>query len=263
MAIKQSVGKDGHNEPVDVKVIQAALNLSQTDQFQLQHKLDVDGIGGKNTVAAVEAFQAQIVGMQSPDGRVDPGGRTLQKLHSVLSRGLSEDAFLAVMAYGSVNRVASYFPLFDSALPNYQIDTPLRIAHFLAQVGHESLSLHYTSEIASGAAYEGRKDLGNTQPGDGERFKGRGLIQITGRNNYKEYSEYSGVDFLKAGNETLIATDPKYSLDVSLWFWQSRELNTLADQDDLRAITRRVNGGYNGLEDRRAYLQRAKFFLVA
>lgn len=263
MAIKQSVGAKGKNESTDVKVIQAALNLSQSDQFKISAKLVVDGKSGGKTVAAIENFQNSVVGMESPDGRIDPSGKTLAALKKQLSKGLSEDALLAIMAKGDSSTIKAYLTLFKAAFPKYQVNTPLRTAHFLAQVGHESLSLRYTRELASGAAYEGRTDLGNTQKGDGVRFKGRGLIQLTGRDNYSKYGTYAKLDLLKKGNEELIANTPKYALDVSLWFWDGRKLNNHADADDLRAITRRVNGGYNGLADRQDYLTRAKFFLAS
>lgn len=263
MAIKQSVGAKGKNDSIDVKVIQAALNLSQSDQFKISAKLVVDGKSGDKTVTAIESFQKSIVGMESPDGRIDPGGKTLTTLKKQLSKGLSEDALLAIMAKGDSSAIKTYLTLFKTAFPKYQINSPLRMAHFLAQVGHESLSLRYTREIASGTAYEGRTDLGNTQKGDGARFKGRGLIQITGRDNYAKYGTYAKLDLLKKGNEELLANTPKYALDVSLWFWDGRKLNGHADADNLRAITRRVNGGYNGLADRQDYLNRAKFFLVS
>jgi putative chitinase len=228
----------------------------------MSKNLVVDGKSGGKTVAAIEGFQQSVVGMGTPDGRVDPGGRTQTTLKKHLSKGLSEDALLAIMAKGDSSTIKTYLTLLKTALSKYQINTPLRMAHFLAQVGHESLSLKYTRELASGVAYEGRADLGNTQKGDGVRFKGRGLIQITGRDNYAKYGTYAKLDLLKKGNEELIATKPKYALDASLWFWDVRKLNSHADADDLRAITRRVNGGYNGLAERQDYLSRAKFFLV-
>ncbi len=262
MAIEQSVGKSGHNDKIDVKIVQAALNLIDSAAFQLPVKLAVDGEMGANTIAAIENFQKKIIRFLRPDGRVDPGGRTLRALKQHLTKGLSTEALLAIMAFGSAKTIQRFLPLFDSALSKYEIDRPLRAAHFLAQVGHESLSLTYTEEIASGAAYEGRSDLGNTEPGDGPRFKGRGLIQLTGRLNYARYGDYAGIDFLKKGNETLIGEQPEYALDVSLWYWSSRHLNDYADRDELRTITRGINNGYNGLEDRQKYLNRAKFFLL-
>jgi len=145
----------------------------------------------------------------------------------------------------------------------YQIDrTPLRKCHFLAQIGHESGELRYREEIASGSAYEGRRDLGNTQPGDGRRFKGRGLIQNTGRHNYTEYDDYRGLGGLLLREPERIAMDPELCCDVAGWYWDTRNLNRFADQDNLRAITRRINGGYNGLRDRQRLLYLAKGALL-
>ena len=146
--------------------------------------------------------------------------------------------------------VAVFAPKLQSAMIKYGIDTTRRAAAFLAQIAHESGSLKYVEEIASGEAYEGRADLGNTEPGDGKRFKGRGLIQITGRANYKELSAELGYDFI-AHPEDLEKPGPAaYS---AAWFWDSRHLNRLADIDAFDKITRRINGGLNGIEDRRKH----------
>lgn len=138
----------------------------------------------------------------------------------------------------------------NMACERFGIDTPERIALFLAQLAHESGSLRYVTELASGEAYEGRKDLGNTQPGDGKRFKGRGLIQITGRTNYTNVGKDFGVNFT-AVPETL-ATAP-YAAQTAGWFWSRAGLNKYADGLDLKAVTRRINGGYNGYADRLAH----------
>lgn len=143
----------------------------------------------------------------------------------------------------------------NQTLERYQINTALRIAHFIAQVAHESDCFNAMEEYASGEDYEGRDDLGNTQPGDGVRFKGRGLIQLTGRSNYAAFAKAMNVDFI--AQPTLVAQAP-YAVLVAGWFWDNNQLNSLADQDDLRAVTRTINGGYNGLEDREKYLQVAK-----
>lgn len=137
----------------------------------------------------------------------------------------------------------------------YEITTPLRIAHCLAQLAHESDGYCTTEEYASGAAYEGRADLGNTEPGDGKRFKGRGLIQLTGRANYRTYGARVGVD-LEA--DPLAAAEPVMSLRIACEYWKDKALNDHADRDDLLTITRRINGGLNGLDDRRRYLRIAK-----
>lgn len=142
-----------------------------------------------------------------------------------------------------------------AVLAEYEIDTPLRIAHFLAQIAHESAGFRTTEEFASGAAYEGRSDLGNTEPGDGKRYKGRGLIQLTGRANYRALGETLGKD-LEAEPE--LAAEPGLSLVIAAEYWKSRNINAKADRDDLLAVTRAVNGGTNGLDDRRRYLGKAK-----
>ena len=142
-----------------------------------------------------------------------------------------------------------------SRLAHYQINTHLRIAHFLAQIAHESAGLLTTEEFASGEAYEGRVDLGNTQPGDGKRFKGRGLIQLTGRDNYQRMGNTLGEDFIANPKR---CAEPGISLVIACEYWKSRNINAKSDTDDLVAVTRAVNGGINGLADRRRYLGLAK-----
>ena len=132
------------------------------------------------------------------------------------------------------------------------LDNSLRLIHFLAQLAHESGNFRYMEEIASGAAYEGRKDLGNTQPGDGKRFKGRGPIQLTGRANYRRYGQQLGIDF---ENNPAIVAIPSVGLLVACKFWSDNGLNELADKDDVVSITKRINGGTNGLADRKAKLE--------
>lgn len=261
MYITNSVGKTGKNIKADVKVIQAAINLTRNSKFTLKDKIEIDGKATKATIAAIESFQGSVLGMKAPDGLIGANGKTIQALKAAITKGLNKESFTAIMAGGNKATLQMYLPLFLARLPQYQITTPLRVAHFLAQLGHESLSLTYAEEIASGEAYEGRKDLGNTKAGDGKRFKGRGFIQLTGRNNYEAYSNDACLNIMTNGNESLVSRFP-YALDVSLWFWKRQDLNKRADMDDLRGITRRVNGGYNGLEDRGRYLERAKFFLV-
>lgn len=262
MTIKNSVGNGGTNRPLDVKLVQAAINLAQSGDFVLDRDLSIDGRIGNKTITTIKTFQKYIVGLASADGRVDPNGKTLKTLKQQLTKGLSEDALLAIMANGNTQTIKNYLNIFNGLYRKYDINTPLRQAHFLAQVGHESASFLYTEEIASGSKYEGRKDLGNTQKGDGVRFKGRGLIQLTGRANYEKYGKYSGLDLLTKGNEKCISTNATYAMEVSMWFWKNKKLNRHADSDNLNAITRRVNGGYNGLADRQNYLNRAKFFLI-
>lgn len=158
------------------------------------------------------------------------------------------------------DRLRQLAPSLNDVLNYYQINTPLRICHFIAQVAHESDCFNAMEEYASGQDYEGRDDLGNTQPGDGARFKGRGLMQLTGRSNYAEFSKAMDKDFI--AQPQLVAQIP-FAIWVAGWYWDTRHLNDYADRDDLEAVTLRVNGGYNGLEDRRDYLQKAKSVLRA
>ncbi|MCJ0828845.1 glycoside hydrolase [Acinetobacter sp. NIPH1876] len=138
------------------------------------------------------------------------------------------------------------------------LDNDLRLAHFMAQLAHESGNFRYMEEIASGAAYEGRKDLGNTEKGDGTRYKGRGPIQLTGRANYREYGRALGIDF---ENNPQIVALPSIGMLVACKYWYDNRLNELADKDDINLITRRINGGVNGLSDRRNQLSKIKGWL--
>ncbi|TNC93034.1 MAG: chitinase [Thalassolituus sp.] len=258
MAIEASVGQEGVNAPSDVRVIQAALNAVMHPEIPLA----VDGLIGPKTIGMITSFQDDKVGLRRPDGRVDPGGRTLRTLHSLIPKALTPDALAAVMPSASSRVVEKYFPLLNHQCDCHSaISSPLRLSHFLAQIGHESLSLQLTEELASGEAYEGRDDLGNTQPGDGVRFKGRGLIQLTGRYNYERYAVFADLDTSDEHWPEQLCS-PEHALAVSLWFWEQRGLADKADKDDVKGITKAINGGYNGLADREAYLARAKFFLT-
>lgn len=156
-------------------------------------------------------------------------------------------------------RAARFHAGLVQAMAKYEIGTTLRQAHFLAQVGHETGRLRWTEELADGKSYEGRGDLGNTEPGDGPRFKGRGLIQLTGRKNYQDFAKACAVDIMS--NPRMLATDHVLAADCAGWFWSTRGLNGLADKDDVRGITRKINGGENGLAERKAILGMAKTIL--
>ena len=146
-------------------------------------------------------------------------------------------------------RVPAFLAPLNAAMVEFGITTPVRQASFLSQVGHESGQLRYVRELASGQAYEGRVDLGNTQRGDGVRFRGRGLLQVTGRTNYIACGKALGLDLL-AQPELLEQTIN--ACRSAGWFWQTRGLNALADAGDQERVTRRINGGVNGLAERLA-----------
>ena len=260
MCILQTVGRNGPNNRDDAKTVQILLNFN-LDKLVGMKPLSEDGIVGNSTVAAIVEFQRRVLGMKEPDGRVDPNGLTLRKLRHGIAIGFMQRHLRGVMIHATDANVARYFPGLKTISAS-GIDRPLRQAHFLAQIAHESAELRYSEEIASGSAYEGRVDLGNTQPGDGVRFKGRGLIQLTGRANYTKYGKARNRDFTTGDHPKLIASDPVLAVDVASWFWTQHGLNALADKDDVTAVTQVINGGLNGLADRKAKLIRAKFFLV-
>lgn len=172
---------------------------------------------------------------------------------------LTLDHLRAIMPNLKPILAAKYLPMLRRAMAEAGIITPLRMAAFLAQLAHESGQLRYFQELASGDAYEGRVDLGNTQPGDGRRYKGRGPIQLTGRKNYRKYGALLGVDL---EDEPERVAEPELGFRVAAMYWKTNGLNIIADQcdDDKGAfdrITRRINGGLNGAKDRRSFYARA------
>lgn len=167
---------------------------------------------------------------------------------------VTNEQIIAIMPT-SRTRVGLYLNYINGYAERFGITTPRRMAHYLAQIAVESAELRYTKEIASGKAYEGRKDLGNTCKGDGIKYKGRGLIQLTGRANYTAYKKFCGYDVV-AHPELL--EKPLGAVKSSMWYWKTHDLNELADADDVVRITRRINGGKNGLEERKEYLRRAQ-----
>ena len=153
-------------------------------------------------------------------------------------------------------RVAIFLEPLNAAMAEFDISlSQERECAFLAQIAHESGELRYVREIASGEQYEGRADLGNTEPGDGTKFRGRGLIQITGRSNYDACGDALGLDLLR---QPELLEEPVNACRSACWFWKKRGLNELADSGGFELITRRINGGLNGYADRIAYFRRAQ-----
>jgi putative chitinase len=147
------------------------------------------------------------------------------------------------------SRAAAFLAPLNAAMLEFGITTPERAASFLSQVGHESGQLLYVRELASGQAYESRADLGNTQRGDGVRFRGRGLLQVTGRTNYAACGKALGLDLL---DKPELLEQTVNACRSAGWFWQTKGLNALADAGDQVKVTRRINGGTNGLAERQA-----------
>lgn len=164
------------------------------------------------------------------------------------------------MPYAKMADIVAYLGPLNYACEKYEINTPVRIAAFLAQLAHESGSLKYKDEIASGEAYDTGKlaaNLGNTpeKDGDGQRYKGRGPIQITGTANYKAVSKALGYDFIKDPDAL---EKPEHGAMAAGWFWDARKLNAHADVEDFKTITKKINGGYNGYLDRIKHWVRAR-----
>jgi putative chitinase len=171
---------------------------------------------------------------------------------------LLTDSLLRQMFPSAGHRLDPHLPYIAPALEAAAIDTPARIAAFLAQLAHESGEFLYMEEIADGSAYEGDADLGNTEPGDGPRFKGHGPMQITGRANHAACGAALGIDLI--AEPRLICT-PVYATASACWFWNSRRLSLLADRDWFVAISKAINGGLNGLADRLGYWGRNRRLL--
>jgi putative chitinase len=226
--------------------------------------------GRKKAIERFRVLSATLQGALNPiDGQVDDLVRALgnlpkrpadkQPYASLFApskvKFLSAIDLLQIAPEAPVDMVENLMPELNRAMIEFDIDTPLRQAHFLAQVAHECDRFHALEEYASGEDYEWREDLGNVYPGDGVRFKGRGLIQITGRNNYKECGNALGVNLI---------SNPKRLSDLDLasrsaaWYWESRKINPVADRDDVEAVTLIINGGDNGLDDRIRLLASAK-----
>lgn len=160
---------------------------------------------------------------------------------------LDLDTMVRLFPRLSRQQAGGYLPHLQAACKEAGITTPMRLAAFVAQLGHESGDLRYWEELASGKAYEGRRDLGNLMPGDGPRYKGRGPIQLTGRANYRA----AGAALrLPLEEEPALAATPAAGFRVAAWYWTSRGLNALADRGDFDGITKRINGGFNGKADR-------------
>ena len=231
-----------------IKELQTLLNKNG-------YSLIVDGIVGTNTINTFNDFKRKH-GLTHPN---EIGQLTLDYLikYSV-NQLISVEQLKQIYTYTPINRIKQFIQPINQCCHQFNIINKPRITAFLAQLGHESGGLQFMEELASGRAYEFRKDLGNIYRGDGMRFKGRGCIQITGRHNYTQVSQYLRVDFLS--NPHLLAQLP-YAILSAGWFWHSRGLNAIADYhslDGFRQITRRINGGFNGLTDRLNYWSRAK-----
>lgn len=237
----------------DIKKVQSALNKKG-------YSLTVDGVAGASTYNAVISFQKK--NGLTADGMV--GSATWAKLNAAAKPtptptptpidGKQIVTIAQLNKIGWKNVSNKMINELNNCLKKFNITTTARLRHFISQCSHESACGVYTKELASGAAYEGRKDLGNTHAGDGKKYKGAGYIQLTGRSNYQSFANYIGDQKVMQGVDYVAATYPWTS--AGFW-WHSNNMNALCDKGaSVETITRRVNGGTNGLADRKMYYNR-------
>ncbi len=257
-----AIAKRFYGDATQYRLIVAANDIKVPALLKVGTVLDIPGADERKYAAAGEPGQTT---------RIVIAGDQLQK----------------IIPQASLENIVTYLPILNEEMPNAAIDTPLRAAHFIAQVAHESGSLHFTAENLNYSArglrvafdkyfpspelaevygrkpekianrvYANRMGNGPEESGDGWKFRGRGLIQLTGRDNYHRCGKDLGLDLENKPDQ--VADNPEVSVKVARWYWKTKDLNRYADADDLRGITRRINGGLNGLEARKQFLQRAK-----
>ena len=225
-------------------------------ELQKKLKLTADGSFGPKTDAAVKQWQTK--NNLTPDGVITSANKSWDLMFG--TNLIKEDVVISNVDGLSIDKLKGHIP--ESVLlqipetaKKFNITNNLRLAHFLGQCAHESGNWKYKVELASGKAYEGRKDLGNLNEGDGVKFKGRGYIQLTGRVNYGKFSEFIGEDCVS--NPSLVSD--KYPLSSAAFFFNINKLWAICDQGStdeiVTKVTRRVNGGTNGLADRLKYFK--------
>lgn len=220
--------------------------------------------------------------------QIYPGQQLLlPDLPTTTSASLVSPALLSALCPSlSSSTLSSFCNALDLDLPKAKITPPLCVAHFMAQTAHESAgysqlreNLNYSASALSSLfskyfvgvdlnsyarqpekianrIYANRMGNGNEQSGDGWTYRGRGIIQLTGKANYQAFSQDWGVDVVSQPD--LVATDPVLAVASGCWYWQKRNINAAAEADDLIKVTRLINGGTNGLDDRAHLLGIAK-----
>jgi|GEM_PF-2539037 len=254
----------------DLKLTQGQRDIAQTqrDVAQAERERLREDLGlkaqiseGRTEVLAETATQTVIssnaLGSADPNaGGITPGPEVMRVNDAVLQQ---------LMPKLPPDKRREYLPHLQRAMQEFEINTPLRQAAFLSQIAFESVQLQYLLEPWNPRVYTFQqryeppgnlaRSLGNTQRGDGERYRGRGVIQITGRANYQRFGQVFNVDLV--GNPDL-ALNPELTFRIAGAYWKAYGLNELADRQDFITVTKRINGGTNGLNERRLYYERAK-----
>jgi putative chitinase len=214
--------------------------------FQQQTGLVVDGQGGP---ATQEALRQRLLSDEASPEEASPEIDNPKTPAGALGKNIVTAEELRKL--GWVNISEPMINDLNNCLQRYSITTPARIRHFISQCSHESGFGKWSMEIASGAAYEGRKNLGNVRPGDGPRFKGAGYIQLTGRKNYQDFADNIGDPKIMEGAAYVAR---KYPWTSAGFWWEKNGMNALCDRGaSVKEITKKVNGGYNGLKEREKY----------
>ena len=209
----------------------------------------------KNLLKATPfGFMANMLGKIIPDSLKEAGSNLINDVGN--AAGNLWEAGKEYVTQGVTGKISAskekYRDAIWAEMAKNGITSKNEVAAFLSQIATETGDLKWLEEIASGASYEGRRDLGNTQPGDGRRFKGRGLIQLTGRANYERFAKYIGrPDIMQ--NPQLVSQDPTLAVQSAIFYWNTRKgLREAAQRGDIDKVSRLVNGGTNGLKERRA-----------
>lgn len=222
----------------------------------IQYRLGVavDGIYGPDTLSAFKEFKRK-AHLSEPEMLGPSTAQALIRSNSIIiSKRQAEGIFKRAITQDQLNDL-------NLCLKKFDITTPARIRHFMAQIAHESGGLRWLKELATGDAYQGRRDLGNIYPGDGRRYKGAGAIQLTGRHNYTKFGEYMQDPNIVRLGANYVAQ--KYPFTSAGFWWMRAGMNQLIDKGaTVKQVTRRVNGGYNGLADRVAYFTRAENYIA-
>lgn len=235
-------------DPELCREVQTRLNA-----FGLLSPKDIDGIYGPLTKTAFEQFK-QKTQQEELDKLGAGSAQLLLNLEQLPTGGDLITKEQAKFIYGNPISNKQLTDL-NFCLDRFKINTHARMRHFLSQTAHESGGLKWMKELDSGKAYEGRKDLGNIHPGDGPKYKGAGVIQLTGRNNYQALANYLNDPKIMEGVNYVSVTYPFTS--AGFW-WNKNNINAHCDNGaTVKEITHLVNGGYHGLEQRQAYYLKA------
>lgn len=215
------------------------------------------------------------VGKSGADGLYGPS--TKSALQRCITKANSKEGGLLRLSQSQLDQIfplgaksgrnSKFLPALNDLFEKSGINSVNRIAGFLSQIGVESGEFLYVKELGADSYFSKYepgtsigKNLGNTQKGDGARYKGRGLIQVTGRANYAACGKALGIDLI---NNPELLEQPKYAVDSAGWYWDTRNINAACDADDIVKITKLVNGGTNHLAERTNYYKKAKSVLTA